>query len=218
MSGENGTHKRKTGQSSFTLIETIIALGLIVIIILEVSAVQGRAIDFSAFERKVTQASWLAKAIMSNIEYKWNYFELKDIKADEKDQKIPEDLCSPNPAFNCDFKYRLSIDEWKLPLVDLVAASAGDSTVAGIVKEQMKQILGDEILKVAHVTVSWTEGSRKDFVELAYLLTAQKKLDDAIELLQPVGVATDTKTGTDTGTQNPQRGDGQNPPNPPGGD
>jgi hypothetical protein len=58
---------------------------------------------------------------------------------------------------------------------------------AGIVKEQMKQILGDEILKVAHVEVTWAEGGRQDGVDLAYLMTAQYKLDQAIELMEPIG-------------------------------
>jgi Tfp pilus assembly protein PilV len=102
---------KKTAQSSFTLIETMIALALMVVIILEVSVVQGRAISFSAYERKVTQAAWLAKGILSHLEYKWHNFELKDVKAEFKDEKIPEELCKADPLFDCDYKYNLTIEE-----------------------------------------------------------------------------------------------------------
>ena len=180
------TKKQKTGQSSFTLIETLIALGLMGVIILEVTIVQGRSADFSFYERKVTQGVWLAKGIMGEVEHKWNYFELKEVKAKAKEEKLPEELCPKDPLFDCDFKYSISIDEWKLPLIEMAAKSVGDATIAGVIKEQMKQILGDEVLKVANVEVSWGEGSRKDSVSLAYLMTAQFKLDKAIELIPPV--------------------------------
>ncbi len=190
--------RRKSGQSSFSLIETIIALGLMVTIVLEVSAVQGRAINFSTYEREVTQATWLAKALMTHVEYKWLYYDIKDMKSELKDEKFPPEFC-PDP---CDFKFSLGIDEWKLPVIEMAAASLGDPTIAGIVKEQMKQILGDEILKVAHIEVTKGAGSRRDsLVELTYLITAQGKLDSTIEGLEPVGgTGTDTGTGTKTGT------------------
>jgi len=192
----------RTPQSSFTLIETIIALGLMVVIVLEVSAVQGRAITFSDYERKVTQASWLAKAIMGHLEYKWKFYDLKEIKAAEKDQKFPAELCPEDPIFDCNFRYNISIEKWDLPLIDMAAASLKDDSIAGIVKDQMKNIIGDETLKVAHVEVTWPEGGRQNSVDLAYLITAQQKIDTAVEGLQPpAGASGGTGTGTQTGTQ-----------------
>ena len=190
----------RTGQSSFTLIETVMAVGLMVVIVLEVTAVQGRAISFSEYERKVTQASWLAKAVMGQLEYKWKFYDLKEIKASEKDTKFPTELCPDDPRFSCDYRYNITIDKWDLPLIDMAAASIGDETIAGVIKEQMKNIIGDDVLKVAHVEVTWPEGSRQNSVDLAYLLTGQQKLDQAIEGLKPVGAAPGGSTGTQSGT------------------
>jgi len=218
---------RKHGESSFTLIETIIALGLMVVIVLEVSAVQGNAINFSAFERKVTQATWLAKGLLAHLEDKYRFFELRDIKGNIKEEKFPEEMCPTNPIFDCDFKYSITYEEWKLPLLELAAAHAGgDKSMAGMIKDMMKQYLGDEVLKVANVTVSWAEGSRKDFVNIPYLMTAQFRLDKSMEeLLQPVGPKDETPTGTDTETEidpttglpKKNGGNGVPPPNIPGG-
>ena len=58
-------HPGKDGERSFTLVETIFALGLLVTVILEVSNVQGRSLVLGEYNRKVTQASWLAKAVMA---------------------------------------------------------------------------------------------------------------------------------------------------------
>ncbi len=188
--------KIKDPQSSFTLIETIIALALMATMVLEVSAVQGRAISYSSFERKVTQAIWLAKSVMGQVEYKWKYYDLKDANLNEKEAKFPSEICSELPAFDCNFRYTISIEKWDLPLIDLAAASLGDPSIAGILKEQLKNVLGEDILKVAHVEVTWPEGSRKNSVDIAYLLTAQQKLDEAIESLQPPG---GVKGGTSSG-------------------
>ena len=207
--------KKKTGQSSFTLIETIIALGLMVVFILEFTAVQGRAISFSTFERKVTQATWLAKAVMAHIEYKADYFELKEIIASVKDEKLPPELCPENPLLDCDFKYTLTIENWKLPIIELIAASLGDPNLAGIIQQQMKQALGDELLKVAHVNVSWAEGVRKDWVDVVYLIATQKKLNESIEMLKPVTpAAKDDKTDKKNKDQKDEKQQQQGPPPP----
>lgn len=178
--------RRRTGESSFTLIETIIAMSLMVIIILQVTSVNGQAITFSAFGRRVTQASWFAKAIASHLEYKSKLYPLKDIRENVKEEKIPQEWCPRIPPFDCDFTYSLTVEEWKIPLIELAAKSMGDKSMAGMIKDQVKSFLGDELLKVADITVAWKEGSRKDYVKLAYLITGQFKLDETISSLPPV--------------------------------
>lgn len=196
--------ERKNGESSFSLIEAVIALGLMAIILLEVTKVQGHAINFSSYERKVTQAIWLAKAVMGHVEYSYTKFPIKDLKVNQKEADLPEELCPKDTSFDCNYKYSVSIEEWKLPILDMTAASLGDPSLADIVKTQVKQFLGDEILKVAYVEISWPEGSRKESVGLPYLMTAQMNLDKTIETLQPVGT---TGTGTETKTETVVRTD-----------
>ncbi|MBI2601531.1 MAG: hypothetical protein HYW48_00595 [Deltaproteobacteria bacterium] len=182
-----GDRARKSGESSFTLLETIIALGLMVVMILEVSTVQGSAINLSQYERKVTQAVWLGKAILGQIEYKWKFYEVKEIKEERRGERFDEKLC-PRDGFDCDFTYDLTVEEWKLPLIELAAGSLGDKSMTDMIKGQLKDILGDEVLKIAHIEVFWPEGAKRNSVDLAYLITAQQKLDTFIETLQPVGV------------------------------
>ena len=111
---------RDPSEKSFTLIETVIALGILVTIILEVSSVQGHAVNFSIFEQKVSQATWMAKGLMSQIEYKWRYYPLKEIEIDKKEQEFDEFLCPKDPDFGCDYKYNLLITKWDLPIVDIL--------------------------------------------------------------------------------------------------
>ena len=187
---------RNKSEMSFTLLETIIAIGLLVTVVLEVSTVQGNAVNFSTYERKVTQAIWLAKGVMADIEYKSKNFPLQEIKDTElKDQEFGEVLCPKEAEFGCDYKYNLTIKNWKLPLVSLLfggllGGGGGDGEdedpITTMIKGRVKEILGDEVLKVVHVEVTWADGVRQDSVEMAYLLVNQIKLDEQIEQLEPI--------------------------------
>jgi hypothetical protein len=175
----------RLGEQSFTLIETIIALGLMVTVIFEVSGVQGHAIYFSEFERKVTKATWLAKGVMAKIEYEWDsrpFSEMKDLNSAERE--FEEDK---------DFTYTVKVEEWKLPLLNLLTGGGGgkdDGDAANpqgdMIKGYIEKIFGDEILKIANVEVFWAEGAKKDSVALAMLLTNQQKLDEVIGTLAPL--------------------------------
>ncbi len=191
-------------------------------IILEVTAVLGGAVKFSTYERKVTQAVWIAKAMMANIEYKWKYYDLKDIKAELLDQEVDPSLCNRQKyASDCDFKYNLTIKKWDLPLVDLLLGGLGglsksssskdddagaDEKMGGsgnpmtdMIKKQVKDTIGDELLKTVQLEVFWPEGSKTDGVELAYLITGQQILDQQIELLQPPDGAADASNACPKG-------------------
>lgn len=184
---DQSTVVKKRSQASFSLIETVIALGLMGTMIIEVMSVQGKAISFADFDQKVSRAVWLAKGIMSHVEYKWKFYDLKDIKVSDREEQFPEELCPKQDSQDCEFTYKLSIREWKLPLIDLLVGGGGDDNpMADMIKQQAKNILGDEVLKVAHVEVFWPEGSKRNSVDLTYLLTAQNKLDQYIESLSPI--------------------------------
>ena len=119
LSLDNEKKLKNVAEASFTLLETIIALGIMVVMVLEVSVILGRAVGFSKYERKVTQATWLAKFIMTQIEYKSKFYDIKEISASIKDQKFSEDVCPKDPSFDCNFTYSLTIEEWKLPVLDI---------------------------------------------------------------------------------------------------
>jgi len=174
----------KKSERSFTLIETIIALGLMTFLVLEVASVQGNAIYFSEYGRNATTASWLAQRIMSQVEYNSGVRDFKDM---ELMGNVKEQPFEDFP----DFKFSIETKEWKLPLIDLLAG--GDEEEGSskrkrpsnpLIKAAIGQVLGSDILKTVAVEVSWAEGARRNSVKLAYLLTNQKKIDDAIGSLK----------------------------------
>lgn len=188
----------KPGERSFTLLETVIALGLMVTIILEVSSVQGNAINFNTYARKATQASWLAKAIMSEIEYKAKFYPLKELKTDPtfKDRPISESLCPKGPIYDCDYTYTVTIEDFKLPIIEIMLGSkpkegndgqeSAEDPMASFIQDKVKEILGEDVMKIAKVEVFWPEGALRSSVTLTYLLTNQNGLDEYIEQLPPL--------------------------------
>jgi hypothetical protein len=176
-------HKEK----SFTLIETIIAVGILATMLVQVISVQGNSIYFSEYAQNVTKGVWLANRVMANVEYIWSTRDFADIKEVEEKDAAFEGIDG--------FKYNLTIKDWKLPLLDLLSGGAGGATEEGggdapsseekgqgdIVKGALQQILGnEELLKVANVEVTWAEGAKQNEVTLTYLMTNQRKVNEAI--------------------------------------
>ena len=180
--------KKRPGEASFTLLETIIALGLLTYLILQVASVQGNAVVFSEYGGKVMQATYLAKRILSQVEYYSTNQTLKEMEYNVKDVPFED---AP------EFKYSLEIKEWKLPIMQLLTggglggsdenkADAGGG-INQMIKDAAKQVLGDDLLKTASVEVSWAEGAKRNTTVLTYLLTNQKKVDDLIGTLKATG-------------------------------
>ncbi len=184
---------RRPTEYSFTLLEVIIATGLLVAVVLQVAGGQGSLFEITDYSKKATEATWLAKRVMARVEANYQNFDLKELEFEEKDQPFPE--LKDNP--DSDFRYTLKIHEWKLPLVDFLTGGGGksdeekeeakdegkaESSIAGIpgLDAMVKQIFGDDMMKTAQVEVSWPEGARRNSVSLVYLLTNQKKLDEYI--------------------------------------
>ncbi len=164
--------ERKKTEYSFTLLEVIIATGLLVAVVLQVAGGQGSLFEITDYSKKATEATWLAKRVMARVEANYQNFELKELELEEKDQQFPE--LKDNP--DSDYRYTLKITEWKLPLVDFLTGGGGkseeekeeakdegkaDSAIAGIpgIDAMVKQIFGDDMMKTAHVEVSWPEGA-----------------------------------------------------------
>lgn len=179
--------QRRFGIASFTLLETVVALGLLMSVGLEVMSVQGYAVKFTEFDRKVTQATWLAKGIMAKIEWYEKFYPLKEIKDPRVvEAKIPEEMCPQDKMVDCDYKYSVSVVEWKFPFLELFSGMSEGSKnpMFEMIKGKVKEILGPDILKVARVEVSWPEGSKKNAVELSYLMTAQRGVDVFVNKLK----------------------------------
>lgn len=182
---------RRQREGSFTLIETVIALAIITFLILEVSTVQGNSIVFSDYGRNITQASWLAKRVMSQIEYYARTKPFPDLMTEQKDLKFED---------NDEYTYAVEIKEWKFPFVSLLQSTLGgkgkdedgepkdpDPGISQMIQTVVDQIFGKEpIFLTAQVNVSWSEGATRNSTGLTYLLTNQAKLDEAMITLKPV--------------------------------
>ncbi len=177
--------KPRVGEASFTLFETVIALAIMGAMIVELMSVQGNTIYFNEYATNLNRGIWLANRVMNQVDYYWQSRPFRDLKFEGRDEIPFED--------EKDFSYRLRIIDWQLPIVDLLTGGAGASQEgesgdggeqtegadAGI-GAMIKQQLGDELLKVAHVEVSWPEGAKRNSVTLTYLLTNQKAIDEKL--------------------------------------
>lgn len=199
MSGKFPYGSRR-GERSFSLLETIVAVSLVAILMVEVSGVHGNSIAFNQYGRKVLQASYLAKRIMSQIEYQSTiHSPLKDIAIPEKDKPFED---AP------DFSYSVVIEP--LPhAIDLMfkifsGGMAGgkdkddkdgdDKDGASAILEQIKgvinQSVGEDPIWIAKVEVSWAEGARKETTSIAMILTDVKKLEDSVGKVLDLAPAT----------------------------
>ena len=229
---------RKSQEFSFTLLEVIIAVGLLTAVVMQVAGGQGSLFEITDYSKKATEATWLAKRIMSEVEYNYAQYDLKELETTTSIKEEPfKDINDPD----FDYKYSIDIQEWKLPLIDFIAGGGGksseekekdkdegraESSVAGIpgLDGIVTQIFDGHMMKTAHVEVSWAEGALRNSVALTYLLTNQKKLDEYIltkvntwdavrKKMDPNAPPAGAKppAGTATGTG------GTTPPGPPGG-
>ena len=184
------TRPTNKGEASFTLLETIIALGLLTYLLLSVGGVQGNSIYFHQYGREVTVASWLARGVMAQVEKLASEHSFSDIKEVDETGKF---------ADHPEYTYRVQIKDWKLPLLDLIAPGGSDGDpMAQAIKEAAKAALGDELLKTAEVEVLWSEGAKQNSATLAYLMTNQAKVDELIGTMKDVFEA-QRRAGADKG-------------------
>lgn len=182
-------YRRRASRASFTLVETVIALAIMAFLIIEVSAVQGSSIVFSDYSRNISQATWLAKRVMSQVEYYWETKPFPDMENN-----------TPNVPFDDfpEYNYTLDIKEWKFPFEQLLMgnfsggggeeeAESEENPMAAMIEQVVKQVFGDEPqFMTANVQVCWSEGAAQNCTQLTHLITNQKKIDDAILALKPV--------------------------------
>lgn len=182
----------RRGERSFSLLETIIAVSLVAILMVEVSGVNGNAIAFNEYGRKVLQASYLAKRVMSQIEYQATFRSpLKDMAVAEKEKPFED---AP------EFSYSVTIES--LPhALDLMFKifsggmiggkdkdkgddKEGGKDGMGAMLEQIKSVItqsvGEDPIWIAKVEVTWPEGARRASTSVAMIITDIKKLEDSV--------------------------------------
>ena len=181
----------QVGEQSFTIFETLVALGILMAVVLEVVGTQGNITSFASYARQSTEAVWLAKRMMAQVEYQWHHRDLKELDMDQKEQPFKLEGMSEDSEFS----YTMRIQEWKLPIFDLLsngglqgdegedqtdqASSPLGGGLAGA-EQLINQLFDGHILKTAHIEVFWPEGARRNSVSLTLLLTNQRALDGYI--------------------------------------
>jgi type II secretory pathway pseudopilin PulG len=184
--------KNRVVQASFTLVETVIALAIMAFLIIEVATVQGNAIVFSEYGHNITQATWLARRVLSQVEYNWYARSFSDLDTKVEGKEFDD--------FEGYF-YDLEIKEWKFPFIKLLTGALGGGGEEGEEKEDdkegggfgqildtvVKQVFGDEPkFMTASTKVCWPEGAQRSCTSLTLLLTNQAKVDEALLQLKPV--------------------------------
>ena len=198
----------KAALHSFTLIETMVALGLLTVLILQVATVQGQALYFSDYGQNLTKSMWLARRMMAQVEYYWYNKELKELEGVAVKEKPFEDEEG--------FSYNLEIREWKLPLMNMITGGGDDNQpdpTADLIKQQVEQIFGEHLLKIAHVEVFWGAGAVKESTTLTLLLTNQKQIDSTVATLQATMQATRPQPSKKKPPRKGKQGKGTPPPN-----
>jgi type II secretory pathway pseudopilin PulG len=176
------SYRHNRSEASFTLLETIIAIAIMTTVILELVSSQGNMVYFSNYTRRVDEATFLAKRLMSEVEYNWSFRDFSEIKADVSNERFEGVE---------DYTYSLSIKDWKFPFLQILTGQKGDldggedseaapDPMGGIIEDMLTKVLGKEILKIAHVEVFWPEGAKQNSVTLTLLLTNQRKVDEEI--------------------------------------
>lgn len=190
-------------QASFTLVEVILAVGIMATFLVQIASVQGNSVYFAEYGRNVMKGTWLAKQLMSQVDYHYHtkpFDALKGVDVTKGEFEGVED-----------FTYDILIEDFPLPISSIVANSLtgggggedDDDPIKDVSKDGLKdqvdstvkEFLGEEIMKLARVTVYWPEGAKRNSVSLSYLLANNKKVSEVL-----------TQVGSMPGTPSPTGG------------
>ena len=199
-------------QLSFTLFETIVAVGLLATVIVNVSMVQGNSIVFSEYTRNLTHAIWLSKRIMSQVEYQKTIHSFKELETKLEDQsfkEVPEEDAES-------FLYDLEIAPFDFPITKLITKhfsgglAGGDSEsasplaqIAPLVEQQMQQFIGKDFFKLVKLEVKWSDGAKEDSLVTQMLIADIKKLDEVFAQLSALSAGAGSPGGPAGGSQTP---------------
>ena len=181
-------------EGSFSLFETVIAVGMLAVILLYMAGIQGGVVTSLEYGQNMSKGMWLAKGIMAQMEYEWNVQDFSLMDRAVKDAKITDTAWGRGAAKTFeDFTYSITIAEWKLPLISFLSQGGSDGDGGGggggggtgdLISQQMEAIFGGHILKIAQVEVFWPEGARRISTSLSLLLVNQRAVDAQIMTLK----------------------------------
>jgi hypothetical protein len=175
---------RKPQERSFTLVETLIAVMMIAYILIEITGANGTAVSLNEYNRRILQASYLAKRIMAQVEYNASFRSpLKELPQ-EKERPF-EDM--PEYSYTLTMEPIPKFIDLMFSVVGGVGKSESDKTdqekgnPLEMFKSVIQQSVGEDPLWVAKVEVFWSEGASRQSTQLAMILADTKKLTTTIE-------------------------------------
>lgn len=181
---------RAADERSFSLFETVIAVGMLAVVFLYVSGIQGQVIYSLEYGQKLSQALWIARGVLSQVEHEWDVKDFSEMQRSVKDKKVAaDDFGASADKTLSEFSYTLNIEEWQLPLLSFLTGeeSSGGGSSGNLIAEQINAIFGGHMMKMAHVEVFWPEGAQRASTSLSMLLVNQKAVDQQILVLKTPG-------------------------------
>ncbi len=168
------SHKINRGQRGFTLIETMIALGILTYIILQVIETQSGAIFFSNYSSNLITASNLAREKMTELELLTERKKLKDVStyADKgKFEKFPE------------FSYEVKIQDTKIKIPLPKQLIQQEPMIQMLAKYLEKDIFSEGVVKII-----WQEGKHKQSIQVRQLFANWAFLKDLKNMANAPGL------------------------------
>lgn len=177
----------RRGEQSFSLFETVIAVGMLAVVFLYVSGIQGQVIYSLEYSQKLSTGLWIARGLMSKIEHEWDTEDFSQMDRDTKEESIDErDFGSDARKALEGYTYAISIKEWELPLLSFLTGE--DSSIedgsGDMITQQINAIFNGHMMKLAKVEVFWPEGALRASTSLTTLLVNQKAVDQQIIVLK----------------------------------
>ncbi|MCY4380525.1 MAG: hypothetical protein OXC40_03015 [Proteobacteria bacterium] len=206
------------GEKSFSLFETVIAVGMLAVVLLQVTGIQGQVVYSVEYSRRLSEGIWLAQGIMARLEYEWQTRDFSELELTVNEKKIGDDFWGKDATkIFTDYSYKISSEEWKLPIFAMLTGEGqnnqeGGPPVSNLITDQIKQIFNDHMIKIATVEVLWPEGARKSSTSLSMILVNQRALDMQILAMQSSAVGNTSESPNDQAIPPDNKTDKKNQP------
>lgn len=182
-------------EKSFSLFETVIAIGMLAVVFLYINGIQGQVVYSLEYGQNLSRGLWLARGILARIDYEWATRDLSELDMSIKESKITDDFWGEDAGKTyMEFTYRLDISEWKLPIQEIFDMGGSGEGGEGMIE----QVFGGHMMKIAEVEVFWPEGARRASTQLSLLLVNQRAVDNFRKRFQKSQSATTSSKSTKT--------------------
>lgn len=174
---------KATGQSGFTLLESLLAIGVLVTVFSQIVGVQASSLAVAKNTKANIQATWALRSLSSQIEY------ISDIKGVKG---LPPETSGPNPLkLNGDdneplrFEYKnrqanIKASKFLSASLRLGQGLTGATEESGgedkfkAFGEMLDSQLPDDIYRTISLTAVWNDGSQTRSIDLGMLLIDRK--------------------------------------------